>query len=459
MKYLNKQENRPYKVLWFGDLVVLSGFGRIGNEVTQRLRQRGYDVQGIGLGYGGWPHNAPFWIWPTAGVDIWNTLAGVVNQFKPDVIVSCQDFPYHQTIWQACKIDFSRTKWVWITPIDGTPVHPDWVKLTDWADGAMVISRFGQEAMRDAGKRVELCHPGVNTSEIYPAEADEKKALRELAGFLPDDYVVGVVCMNQGRKAIPPMISAFYEFAKDKPNAKLYLDMDKVSPAGWDIPNLLKQMGLSEADQKRTVFKDDVWKSATEKSNTPEHALLPLRARYALMDAHMVISHREGFGLPLLESMACRVPTLALDWCSGTELVGEGRGALVERLPYMEYGTWGGARDAFPDVAHITEHLQRLYQAPNISAEMAERGYQWAIKQTWDVAADQVETVIQSALSRKRMEKPSHEPKPIPAPTLSDTNGPSRQTGPIGPAAPTQAEHGVSDHPGVQQPASPHPVP
>src|SRR3990167_7862465 len=162
MQNLNKQTGQPLKIFWFGDLVIPSGFGRIGNEVAKRLRLRGYDVQGAGIQYTGWPHDLPFWVWPLGNQDIWNGITAIVNQVKPDVLISCQDFPYHHTLFHGCRIDFSRLKWIWITPIDGTPIHPEWVKLCDLADAGMVISRFGVEAMRQAGQQVSLCHPGVN---------------------------------------------------------------------------------------------------------------------------------------------------------------------------------------------------------------------------------------------------------------------------------------------------------
>src|SRR3972149_4457321 len=158
VKNINPTTQQPYKILWFGDGVGLSGFGRIGNEVCKRLSQRGYIVQMALINYTGWPHNLPVnWIWPLAGQDIWGGLVAAVNTFQPDIVISCQDFPYHLTIWQACKIDFSRIKWIWITPIDGTPIHPDWLKVCDVADGGMVISRFGVEALRQEGKRAALC--------------------------------------------------------------------------------------------------------------------------------------------------------------------------------------------------------------------------------------------------------------------------------------------------------------
>lgn len=402
-KSTNPKTNKPYKIVWFGDLITPTGFGRIGNEVTRRLHMRGWDVVGASISYTGWRHDFPFHVYPLANTDIYGGLANIVTTEQPDIIVSCQDFPYHQNIWQACRIDFSKIKWAWITPIDGTPIYPDWLPLTQYADGKMVISRFGKEAFRQAGYQVDLCHPGVDTSEFYPAELAERSQLRAKAGYNADDYIIGVVCMNQGRKAIPAMVEAFFEFAKDKPNARLYLDMDKTSPAGWDIPAMLTQMGLADDYKARVKYREDVFK-------VDMTAFAPLRNRYALLDAHMVISHREGFGLPLLESQACGLPTIALDWCSGPEIVGDGRGVLVKRIDYMERGTWGGSKDAFPDMRDFVAQLNALYANPTQAASIAQMGYLWACQQSWDVTANQVEATLYNAIKHERIIPPDARP-------------------------------------------------
>lgn len=455
MQSINPLTKQPYKILFFGDGVVPSGFGRIVNNTALRLHQRGYGIQVASISYSGWPHGFPFHVWPLAGQDIWTGLVNIVNATQPDILVSVQDFPYHQTIWNACRIDFSKIKWVFITPIDGVPVHPDWVKLCDYPDGKMVISRFGIEALRQEGKRADLCHPGVDVTEFYPAEAEEKIALRKSAGYEDGDFIVGVMCMNQGRKAISSMIEAFYEFAKDKPEAKLYLDMDKASPAGWDIPNLLKSLKWTEAEQKRVKYRENLQALPDGK---PNEAMQSLRNRYAILDLHMVISHREGYGLPLHESMACKVATMALDYCSGTEILGEGRGYLVNRLPYMELGTWGGARDGFPDMNDFHHQLELVYGMPAQRQQRAQAGYEWAIKQTWDVTADQVEATIQAALKRNRKDKPIQDVSftiPTPGGGLNDHAGrngnvPNLSSPPANP---------LGDHSQLQQLVEPAAVP
>ena len=380
------------RVLIVSDLPIPSGFGRISTYIARYLQYRGHDVRGAGLFYNGDPHGHPFHIWPLVGQDIWGRLTQIINQgvgdgWVPDLVISCQDFPYHISLGRDCPIDWSQHKWIFITPIDGMPVFKEWEVVSKLADGRMVISRFGVEAMRRQGVKVDLCHPGVDTNEFYPATQAEKLELRQKAGFPnPNVWMLGMFAMNQGRKAIPDTLKGFMEFARDKDDVVLYLDMDEISPAGWNIPVLAEQIGLS-----------------TNKILLRQHLqprLPNIRDRYALLDAHAVLAYREGFGLPLLESMSCHIPTLAMDWCAGTEIVGEGRGYLIPRLKdaYGEligqYGTWGNAQDAIPDLKEFVVALNHIYEHPIEANAIAERGYQWATKQTWENCGRQVEDVI-----------------------------------------------------------------
>lgn len=387
--------------IWFlSDSPIPSGFGRISNEVFLRLAQRGHEVSGASTLWDGvMPlnvppnipllHPYPFRIAGLAGRDLWQYSQNLIGMTQPDIVVCCQDFPYSQTLYYNCRLDWSRHAMVIITPIDGTPIHADWLSLVDDVDATMVISKFGVKAMRDAGKAVNLCHPGVDTKVFRPADASERAALRERGGISPDAFLLGMAAMNQGRKAIPHTVEGFWEFAKDKPNALLYLDMDKVSGAGWDIPKLAKEVGVPEG---RILYKEDLLK----------RGISELRDRFVMMDAHSVLSHREGFGLPLLESMACRVPTLAMDWCSGTEIVGEGRGYLVERAKHHRFSTWGNAQDYDPDLDSFVSHLNKIYHSPLQAQGVADVGYEWAKMQTWDNAATQVENVLLQVYSERQ---------------------------------------------------------
>ena len=398
-----KPDGTPYKILFIGDFVVPSGFGRICMEVCKRLVIRGWQLLTISLPWSGYPdlHGLPFRVIPvgnhTADV-MWGLVANVIAAENPDVVVSCQDFPYAHTIYHGLRVDWSTKKMLIITPIDGTPINSQWLDLTSQVDGTLVISKFGVEAARLQGYHVDLLHPGVDTNEFHPAEnATELRTVRALVGIKPDAFVIGSFMMNQGRKAVPDVMEFFYEFARDKPNAVLYLDMDTPSPAGWDIDETCKQIdpALRLMTRERVKRKEDAFKAG----------LLGLRERYLLCDISAQLAHREGFGLPNLESMACKVPPSVIDWCSGSEIAGGGKGILVRCIDYKTIGTWGGARDAFPDRADCLKKWNWLYYHRDHLRSIASTGYEWAVRQTWDVATDQFEKVLTSVLAKDKERK------------------------------------------------------
>jgi glycosyltransferase involved in cell wall biosynthesis len=253
----------------------------------------------------------------------------------------------------------------------------------------MTISQFGVEAFRRAGLNVGWCPPGVDTNEFRRLGDNERAALRERLGIPGDAFVLGVMAMNQGRKDFPAMVRGFHEAFMDVPNAYLYLDCEKVSPAGWDIPKQL--VGEIGVDPARVRYREDALRAR----------LVSLNERYNLLDVHMVLAHREGFGLPHLEAMATGIPSVAIDYCSGRELIGDDeRGALIRAVP-GELGTWGGAQDYNADPADLRTKLRYLYEHPEERRARGARALEWSQERTWERAALAVQKELELVLTRR----------------------------------------------------------
>ena len=56
-----------------------------------------------------------------------------------------------------------------------------------------------------------------------------------------------------------------------------------------------------------------------------------IRDIYSKCDAWLFGSRSEGFGLPILEAMACRTPVIGTPAGAAPELLGDGRGILSRR--------------------------------------------------------------------------------------------------------------------------------
>lgn len=382
------------KILSISDHGTPSGYGRIADEVMTRLQRRGHQVWAASFLYDGLipPQNngvpLPYHVSslrhsPDWAQDVVKLIAAVV----PDVIVVTQDASYALHLWQA-RVDWTRHAVIVITPVDGVPINPSWITMAKNMDGFMSISEFGVNAYREQGIEAQLCRPNADPDVFFPYAPERRAEVRATIGASPDDYIWGSVCMNQGRKQIPTMLEAFYRFARDKPHARYILNMDPVSQAGWHIPNLCTQHNW---DSSRLLFRDSL-----------ERLGLSMTDRYNLMDVHIVLSSREGYGLPLIESQACGVATVAQDYCSGPEICGDGNGVLIPTIGYDNYGTWGGAADRYPDKAAVVEAMQRLYDHPDQRQTIAQAGMKRTRQWHWGETADAVERVLHNAVDNHR---------------------------------------------------------
>jgi glycosyltransferase involved in cell wall biosynthesis len=381
------------KLLVISDDGVPSGYGRISASINRRLTQRGYNVMAASLAYDGLlppqydGERLPYWVASLAGRDWVAEVLKIIPTFNPDVILVIQDAPFVEALRNA-PIDWSQHALIAISPVDGAPLYPRWVNLMKSADAALTISQFGVEAYREAGVKVDLCRPGVDANRFFPLPGAERIQLRERLGIKPDAFVLGSFCMNQGRKSIPHMLEGFFRFAADKPDARYLLDMDAISPAGWDIRAMCDQFGW---DAGKLIFRADAVRAG----------LTEMRDRYNMLDAHAVLSHREGFGLPLVEAMACGVVSIALDYCSGAEICGNGRGVLVKPLAYQSVSTWGNAYDRHPDLDDFVAKLEWLRDSPHERFALTMWGMEWARTLTWDSAADAVQRAIERVLAKR----------------------------------------------------------
>ena len=383
------------KILVVSDTGVSSGYGRIAAELSGNLLKRGYHIMAASLQYDGLlpaiydGEPIPYHVASLNGKPNWaECVIALTGAYQPDVIFCIQDAPYSQTI-RNLPLDWSRIAFVMLSPVDGAPIYPAWVETAAQSDGLLTISEFGVKAWANAGVQAGLVRPGINPNKFYKMTDEQRLTVRQKLGIAPDAFVLGVAAQNQGRKSIPQMMKAFFDFAKDKPTSRLLLDMDEASLAGWDLPALCKQFGW---DVDKVIFRS----TAIKKS------VIELRDRFNALDAHAVLAFREGFGLPVLEAMACGVVSIAQDWCAGTEVLMDGRGILIPPIDYFIPSTWGGALDKLPDIKVMTEKLQWLFDNPEERKAMAKRGMDWARHESWDTATDNAVAVIEKALKRKQ---------------------------------------------------------
>ncbi len=104
-----------------------------------------------------------------------------------------------------------------------------------------------------------------------------------------------------------------------------------------------------------------------------------LRELYAACDAWLFGTRIEGFGLPILEAMACRTPVIGTPAGAAPRLLGQRGGILVGK----------------EDIAGMSEAIARISVMPDSEwRTMSDAAFATATSYTWDDATDQFEAAV-----------------------------------------------------------------
>jgi hypothetical protein len=270
------------------------------------------------------------------------------NKGLPDALITLYD------VWvlKGKRLDdLNIGSW---TPIDHYPAPPrvlDWLRKPNVTPIAM--SRFGQQAIQDNDIECEYV-PHAVEKVFQPTAMIGELTNREYMNLTSSEFVVGMNAANKAndlvhRKALAENLLAFSIFAKNKPDAVLYLHMDLFGAyGGWPLNPLLESVGL---EKHQVVFVDQI---AYRKGISQD----VLAGIYSAFDVYLGTSYGEGFGVGTIEAQACGVPVIVSDFAASSELIGEGW--RVQGQPFWDYHqkAWFN----IPNVNGIVDALEESYK-------------------------------------------------------------------------------------------------
>lgn len=171
---------------------------------------------------------------------------------------------------------------------------------TSWASSLITCSIGDEAAVR---RGVDWLPHGLNLRVFTPH--DKREARKVLGGVVhANDLLVGVVMTNQARKDWGLTATICAELRKCfGATIRFWWHVD-VLERHWSINALLTDFGLSDC----TVVSHH-WEDAE------------LARAYSACDLTMLPSLGEGFGYPIVESLACGTPVLHGDYAGGAELI------------------------------------------------------------------------------------------------------------------------------------------
>lgn len=374
------------KVLWISPSPLLpTGLGKVSRYITEGLATLGYDVAVGNFQYAGEPieiegvkHYPLFKL---------SLLPLILNDFKPDVVIA------YGSHWHPALSPISRIvaiergyKLIWYVTVEFSFVSPIYLEPLVGSNYIATPSNFGKKVLSRhiPDDRIAVIPHGVNHKIFKPIRPKPK-----ISGF-EDKFVFGAVMRNTLRKEYPVILRAFASLPEDiKKHSILYFHTQPYEEVdgkpGWNLPILIKMFGLEDY----VVFNPHAskWFGVSEEE---------LARIYNAMDVHMLISTGEGFGLPVLESLACGVPNIVSNNTALPEVAGEAtcyaecfEEDMVSSEGFGLYTT---------KISSVRECMIKLYEDPSLREKLAQKGIEQAKKFTWRKAvcmfADLIDRVV-----------------------------------------------------------------
>lgn len=221
------------------------------------------------------------------------------------------------------------------------------------------------ELLHVPAERITVIGAGI---EAHFRRVEERDRLEAVRGRyqLPERFILGVSTLEP-RKNFTGLIAAFNILAAQPAYAQLHLVI--AGGKGWNYEPIFAAAEASPF-RERIHFAGFV-----------EDADLP--ALYSLAQAFVFPSHYEGFGIPVLEAMACGTPVVCANNSSLPEIAGDAA-LMVDSA----------------DPAQIAEATARVLEDTALRQTLIQRGYAQARRFTWQAAAQRLLQVYE-ALSRR----------------------------------------------------------
>lgn len=409
-----------------------TGFGTVNERLCAGFHEAGFDVHAIGL----LDHKKdtekklPYAFYPVAPMDDLGhkNFDVYIRKIQPNVIFILTD---PGNLWNYIYPITTKpiTNWfrdgrqyqpvvVSYTPIEGSPSpysHGESLTMVEGMGGTTVV--YCESARKMITKEFPNLDPkivwhGLDHAPFKKYSNEDRKILRKLVG-LDDYFVVGSVGVNKRTKGFTTLIYAaqiLREQGRDK-GIKFYCHTNPRHETmhGFKLLDLAKQYGVGDMFlwKQEVKFVNSYWVGVDRDAGTLEMARnlvgkTPpepeqrgfLWTRYDFvsklncLDLYVDASQIEGWGLPVMESMACGIPVVSVNDGHVREELHRGASYMLPAEPRRLWETWhSGMRLAVVDPSLVADAIidakcnEAFRNELSIAGQAIAKKYKWADSQ------------------------------------------------------------------------------
>jgi len=305
----------------------------------------------------------------------------IIPQKKHIVNIAIQPIHWFKVLKNCPGIKIAYVVW------ETTRIPDDWLNSLAYPDYLWTPSHWGKQVLEDHGiqpNRIHVVPEGVD-GQTFCVDGPCIKKLDDIQA-----YKFLYVGKLESRKATGELIVTFDYTFRDNPHVRLMV-CAHMFKKDFDFHQYLLDIGVQQPHKIIRVG--------------PFAQNEDLAALYRSCDAFVLPTRAEGWGLPIIEAMACGLPTIVTGYSGLTEFATKENayfinykledidhpfGLLIETTS-TQYGQW-----AEPDFEHLGELMKYLFNHP----EEAKKRGQMASREihsrwTWNHAAQKAMDIIE----------------------------------------------------------------
>jgi len=360
------------RVNWFSPIAANTGYAVFGRELAKAIDRAGVEVSLF--------PNEPLMDGPWIDEQVAAMLKRADSADLGGVSVNLS---VGAPRWMA---QFGGRVRIGYTMLETSRIPDDWVKSLNQLDGVWTPSAWGKKVFADCGVKKDSI--AVVPGGVDPVLYDRKRWIGKLQW--PEKYAdhYKFLCVGKWevRKMQRELAQAFVtEFEGQK--ALLVLACHNPFIKDFNAHELLFRAGVSIGTDKQPAIE-------VVPANLPLDAMAAL---YANVDAFVLPTRGEGFGLPILEAMASGLPVITTQWGGQSEyLTGNGFGSyypielngLIPVDDPMFFRFTNGSKWSDPDIGSLRDKMRAVFDGPETAKDEGLAAAKYVRENwTWDHAA------------------------------------------------------------------------
>jgi len=246
-------------------------------------------------------------------------------------------------------------------------------RLTMWsirrATHVITISEYSRQDIIETcsidPRRITVVPLGVDKRFIPVRDPAKKQAVRQRLG-LRNDYILYLGRTEDRRKNLPELVNAYAALRQQRNKIEQLVIAGRHGPGTETIHQQVSDLGLDN-DVILPGFVEDEY----------------LPALLSGAKLFIYVSSFEGFGLPVLEAMACGTPVITANTTSLPEVVGDA--ALLV---------------APGNIEELVKSMSRILTDVELQQRIGERGRVQAMRYSWEQAATKTITVFEKVAEK-----------------------------------------------------------